>query len=433
MAFRGRTVASYHGLLTGSRAISVRGSVSLIRIVLLVSCAHALVHILEQSIGSVEQAISSEYSLSRSQSGWMGMALRWPYGFGALLAGLLADRLGSRRVLGIYLGGAAAVCLSMLLSHTAALVYGQLFLLGSFASMYHPAGLGLIANSTTLQERSRALGWHGVLGSAGIATAPFLAGTLIYLPGVDWRGYYAFLGIICGLLAVVVTTQLRGIPDHTASAPKTADLTVDVTKLQVRPFAMLTSAAACSGVVYAAFLHFLMRDLLSVQVPGLPPPTSGSVEAWQDSVARYLSAIVLACGAFGQWLAGRIARHDRLAPLLATIFILNAPLLLWFAAADGLQRLLAACVFAFVHFMNQPVYNSLLPEFVPRNRRSTWFGFSNMMGFGIGSAGPPLLGAFGSSRSGYLLLAGLAVTASLIMLCLWRYQLRTNARESRGG
>ena len=121
-----------------------------LKIVLLISCAHAFVHLLEQSIASVESVISIEFDLTKVQSGYLGTALRLPYGLGAILAGLLADRIGGKRVLLLYLFGATLVCASFLLSQSAGMVYGQLLTLGMLASVYHPAGLGLLANDCLL-------------------------------------------------------------------------------------------------------------------------------------------------------------------------------------------------------------------------------------------------------------------------------------------
>ena len=69
--------------------------------------------------------------------------------------------------------------------------------------------------------------------------------------------------------------------------------------------------------------------------------------------------------------------------------------------------------------MNQPVYNSLLPDYVPVRTRSTWFGFSQMMTFGVGSAGPYLVGSFDNFRTGYLLLAVLSLLAGLLPIVIW--------------
>jgi FSR family fosmidomycin resistance protein-like MFS transporter len=400
----------------------VSGKGSLLRVVLLVSCAHALVHLLEQSIGSVEQAVSRDVNLTIPQSGWLGWALRFPYGVGALFAGLLADRMGSKNVLLIYLSGAALVCGSMHFTQAAMTVYVQLFALGCFASMYHPAGLALIANSTTPTERARALGLHGVLGSLGIASAPFIAGLLMYFPSVGWRGYYVFLGLLCGTLALVVGVRLSGVSGGVVrrqDASESANAGPD--RLRRLPFTILITTAAFGGIVYAGFLHFLKRYLSEVDELRFLLQSGGDNAQALDSAASYLSALVLVCGALGQWVAGRVARHDRLPQMLSWIFAANAPLLLWMSMAEGMQRLVATCLFAFVHFMSQPVYNSLLPEFVPGNKRSTWFGFSNMMGFGVGSIGPSLVGSFGDEyRYAYALLACLALIAASMPLILIR-------------
>ena len=65
----------------------------------------------------------------------------------------------------------------------------------------------------------------------------------------------------------------------------------------------------------------------------------------------------------------------------------NAPFLLWMGLATGWQRVAAAASFALVHFMNQPIYNSLIAKYTPRHRRSLCYGLSFAMAFGLGSFG----------------------------------------------
>lgn len=405
----------------------------LLRLVLLVSCAHAMVHLLEQSIASVEQEVSAHYQLTLRQSGLLGSAFRLPYGLGAVLAGLLADRLGSQRVLAIYLSGAALTCLSFLATSSATLIYGQLLLLGCFASMYHPAGLALLANSTTVAERTRALGVHGVFGSTGIAAAPFLAGLTLSIPRVTWQGYYLTLALLCGLLAWLVATRLRAptktataarslpqshdSPQPNAPSPATVAAPTSVTALQRVPFAALVLSSATSGVVYGGFLHFLKRYLS--EIPELSSFVPGSGLTGTDTTASYYAALVLICGAASQFLAGRMAKPKHLPQLLSLAYASNAPFLIWMSFADGLERLFATCLLAFAHFTNQPLYNSLLPEYIPPHRRSTWFGFSNMLGFGVGAVGPWLVGSFADYREAYLYLAGLALVAAAFPAVIW--------------
>ena len=139
--------------------------------VVVISCAHAMVHLTEQSFSSVEQIVCGEFHLSMEQSGQYGSLLRIPFGFGAFLTGMMADRLGTSRVLTLYLAGTAIVCLSFLFTTTSEMLGLQLFAMGVFASMYHPAGLSLMTSITTPENRAQALGIHGVFGSLGLMTA----------------------------------------------------------------------------------------------------------------------------------------------------------------------------------------------------------------------------------------------------------------------
>ena len=105
---------------------------------------------------------------------------------------------------------------------------------------------------------------------------------------------------------------------------------------------------------------------------------------------------------------------------LAFILFANVPPLLWMAAADGPWRFVAACVLAFIHFMNQPIYNSLIANMIPLTRRSVGFGFSNMMCFGIGAFGPLVAGRLPSEQVVYSSLGALAAMAGGVALLLSR-------------
>ncbi|MCA9049414.1 MAG: MFS transporter [Planctomycetaceae bacterium] len=411
----------------------------ILRIILLVSAAHALVHLLEQSIASVELVIADDFGLSRRESGLLGSALRLPYGIGAFFAGLLADRFGEKRILVLYLLGAAVVAISFLPAGSASLVYAQLFSLGCFASMYHPAGLALLANQTTPQERSRALGVHGIFGSLGIASAPFLAGLMLSVREGDWRGYYLLLGLLSAALGMAVWWWLSPIRTETAhaavpekigtdpgnanaaSALPASTANEDSGRFQLFPFTVLVIGTALGGTVYSGVLHFLPRNLKETGAMDVVERLTGS-PLDKAALGNYAAALALVCGAFGQWTAGRMARPKLLPVMLAAAYAANIPFLIWMAYSSGSSRLAAACLWAFVHFMNQPLYNSLLPEYLPRHRRSLGYGFSNMMGFGVGALGPPLVGAIDESFGGYtisfLTLSGLALIAAFLPLLL---------------
>ncbi|RMG38445.1 MAG: MFS transporter [Planctomycetota bacterium] len=388
------------------------------RLVLVVSCAHALVHVFELSLPAVEQLVAQDFGVGRDVSGWLGTTWRLPFGGAALLAGWLADRFGSVRLLLLYLLGCSLTALSLLWLRGLPAVFVLMFLMGMFASIYHPAGLAFISRATGPRERPVALGWHGIFGSAGIAGAPFLASAVFLTGSVSWRGYYALLSIPAALVGLLLWLVTRGsaAAGETQATQQPPGEEADGSRVSTESFAehreddafhrgrflCLVTGGALSGFVYAAFMHFLPRYL---DAAGLRP---AHIDA--AGFRNALAALVLICGAVGQGIAGRWADPQRLPRQLTLVFLANVPFLVWMAFAEGVWRLVAPCLLALVHFMNQPLYNSLIARFVPAARRSTGYGFSNMVCFGIGALGPAFAGAFSSDRWVY---GGLAVVAGL--------------------
>ena len=387
------------------------------RLVMLVSCAHALVHVFELSLPSVELMIGDEFQVGRDRTGMLGTVWRLPFGFGALLAGWLADRLGSKRMLLVYLGGCSATALLAFWAPSLAILFVVMFGMGCFASIYHPAGLALISTETTAENRPAALGWHGILGSLGIAAAPFMAAAVFHTGAVTWRQYYALLVIPAVIIFGLLLFYLKRPDKPVQTAAESAQKPAAENKARWGPFLLLVLIGTITGFTYAAFTHFLPRYLndAGMRPAGLSP----------ESFRNYLAALVLLFAAVGQGVAGKIARAGRLEPLLALILFGIVPPLVWMSLAQGQARLWAACTMSLILFMNQPVYNSLIAEYVPRARRSLGYGFNNTLCFGIGGFGPAFAGLMKDDRWTYGGLAVIATTTGLLSLVLVRWRRRT--------
>ena len=392
-----------------------------LRLVLLISCCHALVHVYEHSLASVEQLVVEDeaFDVSRAEqeqkeiSGELGNCLRWPFGFCALLAGWLADRYGAKRLLLIYLVGCSAAAVMAAFTPNLALMYASMFTLGMFASIYHPAGVALISHQTTAENRTRALGYHGIFGSAGIAAGPFLAGLVLNTPDPNWRHYYLVLSIPGLLLAGLLFVRLAdGKKLYQPTDPQTSD-DHDEDAAHWRSYFTLMLLAILAGFVYAAVLHFLPRYL---DESGLDFTTMK-----KEALRNYLTGGVLLVGIVGQYTAGRIARPTTLEPLTACAFFASAPCVLWMGIALGPTRILAAALFAPLFFMHQPLYNSLVAKYVPRRRRSLCYGLSFTLGFGMGSFGPNFAGHIPNDLLNHAVLAGLLCGAGTLALVLWRW------------
>ena len=295
---------------------------STLRLVLLISCAHALVHTFELALPAVEQMIGDEYGVGKASTGKLGMVWRLPFGLGAVLAGFLADRYGSRPLLIVYLLGCSLTAVLARWTPSFNLLLLTMLAMGCFASIYHPAGLSLISRETTPDTRGSALGLHGIIGSLGIAGAPFGAMLLFSTGNLGWRDYYLILTIPALLIAVqLLVDELRHRRETRAAALSATSLLVPEEAICWNRYLVLVSAGALSGFVYGAFMHFLPRYL---DTAGLRP------DGWTpESFRNALAAAVLGFGAIGQGIAGRLCRPGRLEVLLVLVLFGNVPPLLW--------------------------------------------------------------------------------------------------------
>src|SRR5690606_34594357 len=165
------------------------------------------------------------------------------YGLGGLPAGLLADRIGSRVLLlaALFGLGVAALAASEVTSPRALTIC--LALMGAFASIYHPVGIGLI--SRAIAARGRALGINGLFGSAGIALTPVLTAALC--ERVGWQETYRIVGYVMCALAVACAFLPIHESEHTTHA---ADGAGPAPRLAWRPVVVLLTAATLAGVSY---------------------------------------------------------------------------------------------------------------------------------------------------------------------------------------
>ena len=415
-------------------------------LILLVCCAHALVHIYELSLPSVEQQIADEYYggdavRGKLLTGQMSNSWRFTWGFGALGAGWLVDRYGSRQMLAVYLTGCGALCIAVVWCQTTVSLFVVMLAMGAFASIYHPAGLAFISHSSSAADRSRALGMHGVFGSLGIGFAPFAA-ALILDSGMSWRAVYGWLsvpGVFLGVTFVWISWRHRSSADVNV-APSDSDTVVP----RWRSFFTLTVFAMLQGFIYAAVFSFLPRYLSEVpdwtpQVESLNQVQAEQLDRSSDEeISRYTSTgmwwamPVLLSGCVGQFVAGRWARPAWLEKQLVAVVVLNIPFLLWMSVADGMLRVWASAGFALVHFMHQPIYNSLIAQYTPLARRSICYGFSFAAGLGLGSVGALFAGSSPSDRVTYLALGCTAGLAAFVGLELVRLNFYFVSRRLEG-
>ncbi len=390
------------------------------KIVLHTGVAHFLTHFFEIAFPALAIPLTLSLGMDLPDVLKLGFFMYLLYGIAALPAGFVADRLGNRKSLVVFFVGIGVASIITAFASTARSMTLSLALIGLFASIYHPAGMGLI--SGCVRKRGMALGINGVAGNAGFVIAPFAAGFINWIAG--WQAVYLIMGVLSLAWGVVLAkSAINESPVHRDPAPsENSARRNDALKY----FLVLCVIMTLSGLAYRAntvvlpaYLElkadFLWNFLNSLHA-------SLFLEA-RTMAATFLASIIFTVGMFGQLLGGRLAdRHD-LRLLYFTFHLTSLPFVILMGLLGQQPLIIAAGIYIFFALGMQPIENSLVAAFTPARWRSTGYGIKFILTFGVGSAAVYFAGWIQQAWSlsaVYFFMAGIITVFLLLILVLIR-------------
>lgn len=361
------------------------------RKILIFTCvAHFFTHFYEMIFPALAIPLMLSLQIDLAEVLKLSFLMYLLYGLTALPWGMVADRFNNRSALIIFFGGTSLGAVLTALSDTPLSLMLSLAVIGFFASIYHPAGMGLI--SLGIRNRGMALGINGVAGSVGLISAPFAAGLLNWLVG--WEVTYLIiggLGIIWGIALLIVHIDER--PVHTDPvgdplAPKRANN-------HMQYFLVLCVAMTIAGLVYrgnsvilpayielkASFLWDLLRKF------DLPNLTGAKTVA-----ATLLTSVIYLIGIIGQIFGGKVADRYDLRWMYLAFHACSLPFIILMALIDQELLVVSAGLYILFSLGMQPIENSLVAKYTPSRWRSTGYGIKFILTFGIGAFAVYLVG-----------------------------------------
>lgn len=363
------------------------------------------------------------------------------FGLGSIPFGMLSDRIGAKRALTLCMLLMSLTSILVGLSgSTIGLAVSYAFL-GLAASIYHPAGLSLIARH--VEKKGKALGLHSVMGNLGLALAPLFAALMVMLFNT-WRAVYISFGLLgLAFAGVLAASRVKGEDDLTVSEmisalranvlrpilnlkgqlalrrnlPAQGEDAVPENKTVYIPLVLVLLYVECVlfGFIYRGSLTFF--PALFQQEVGF---ISSRIPPWNTVSAGVLASSILLLGVIGAWISGYVI--DRLKHIESAQFFIFAavvPLLYLVGRGSNYSVILFSSVFSFIFFAWQPFQNALIAKYTSRRSHGVGYGVNFFLIMGVGSVATAVGGNLTADYGAYAvysMLSKVSVAALIVAL-----------------
>jgi MFS family permease len=346
-----------------------------------------------QAIFSIFPKLKEEFGFNAFQLGLIGSAFMWVYGFGALLAGFIGDRLRRKDLI---LGG----CLFWSLVTVTTGYCSQLWhfitvraLEGFGETFYFPASMSLVSDYHGGKTRSKAMAFHQSSVYVGTVAGSWFAAWLAVHYG--WRtGFYLFGG--AGILLALVLYRFLHEPRR-GQAEETADAVAALPSLSLRETAAVLFRKPTVLLLLAAFLgaNFVATIFLTWTPTFLVEKFHFELAAAGLSGSAFIHLASAASVLVGGVLADRLARRlaggrilvQAVGLLVGSVFVFVVGTTEHVATLLGAMTLFGLCKGLY----DSNIFASLYDAVEPR-ARATAAGVMNTVGWGGGAVGPVVVG-----------------------------------------
>lgn len=340
------------------------------------SIAHFAGHVSTSLLSALLPFIRDAFALSNTQAGFAVTAYTIASGVTNAPFGLLADRLGARRVIvgGLVVTGLSSIAIG--LSGSYVLLLAGLVLMGIAAGTYHAPASALIAETFPLARRGVALGTHTTAGHLAFFAAPLVAGSLA-LAG-SWRlPYIAFA--VAPLLCAFLVLRIAPIGVRATERHQWLATFNDIGRV-ARSIGPLVSFSLVATVLMSSALAFL--TLYLVDARGVSP-----------AIAAALYGVPQLAGLFSAPLSGVLSDRFGRPAVLMTALVASGPafylLLVMPVELAAIPLLLMGACLSF----RATATEVLIIDSTPASRRSTVLGTYYLVNQPVGGIAAPILGA----------------------------------------
>src|SRR3954469_388295 len=361
-----------------------------------INLGHLLDHLVMLVFPTVVLALSREWKLDYSDMIKLATGGFVAFGAFAIPAGWLADHWSRYKMLVVFFFGIGGALFLTGFANSPWQIAAGLILTGMFAAIYHPVGIAMLVASP--KNLGMALGWNGLWGNLGLASAAIVSGALM-----DWWGWrMAFF--IPGLLSIAVGVAfLLLVPDPgpVVKKSKTIGLHLDA-RTMAQIFIILLVATACGGVIF---------NSTTVAMPKIFDERLRSLTQTNVGIGALVAA-VYSVAAFAQVLMGTLMSRFDMKHLMIACGLVQIPLLAAAATLDGWPMLVVALLMMMAIFGQIPLNDGIVGKYVADEYRARVLSVRYVVSLGVASVAVPMIALLhrteGGFRNVFLVLAVLA-------------------------
>jgi len=341
-------------------------------------CAsHTLLHVYTNLPLALLPVLMKEYNLSVFIASLIVSIPRIIQLFFSLPTGLIADRLGYKRLisLSLFLEVLAA---AVILFHPSIETIVLAFSLTALAStIYHPPALSAAADILPLNFRSRGLGFHGASGTLGVSLGPITLG--LFLNHFGWRFVYLIWLIpilIAAFIALFIDLDMvreKKIEEHEISISTPIRKVFTLTFISLLLLMLFRTAAGTSISTYIT--TYLTEDKL------LDPALASMIFGINPLIGLSSSII-------GGYLGDRLGWKKSFTIIFSTVSI---ALFVVMISQTAFQAIAFYILYGFFNSMSMPISSSLVANIIPSGARGTAYSIYFIPMSLIGIAMPIIL------------------------------------------
>jgi sugar phosphate permease len=344
--------------------------------------------------------LSAEWGMSHAQAGMLETAYLLGYIVVKVPAGMLAERMGARRVLAVgILGYAASTALMGLAGGFIAAIMLR-FLVGFFQGVHLPVANALLSERFGAKQ-GRAIGFHESGPNVGNALAYPLA--VAIASAFSWQWAFILLSIPAFVLAAATYALVREEPREAINSERG---TVGGLRAYIWLLAPLTLAYSAYGLCLQSLFTFTPSFLVEYQ--GMDLATAG-----------FLATLLPAAGFFAKVSSGFVSeRVGRRATICSATLVTGATVgLLTVVHGDALIAALFI-VMGLGMYVFSPVIYSTITSSLPSGLKSVALGVVTIFGNLVGAFSTSIVGALidaGGYRTALLSMSGITLVTTVVV------------------